>query len=176
MNDHRGYLRNQRGLTLIEFMMASLLASIVFMVLYTILNATLEGYSVGQIRSAAAQNSRVTMMRIANELKYADEIFANNDSLIIFSRKEETSGAFQTVDIQFLSGPGHITREENYGGAEVIAEGIDTFTLTYWNAAFGPATSVDAVRFIVVNMRLQERGYTVYLRNMVTLENPIKVQ
>lgn len=176
MNDHRGYLRNQRGLTLIEFMMASLLASIVFMVLYTILNATLEGYSVGQIRSAAAQNSRVTMMRIANELKYADEIFAYNDSLVIFRYEEEIGGALQTVDIRFLLGSGEITRNENDSGAQVIADGIDSFALTYRNADFGIATSVDAIRFIEVDMRMTTGDYTVYLRNLVTLENPILVQ
>jgi|GEM_PF-2692218 len=176
MNTQLKYLGDQRGLTLIEFMMATVLASVVFMVLYTILDATLDSYSIGQIRSTAAQNGRVTMMRIVNELKYADEIYVNQAERIQFRRQEERYGNTQVVDIKFDSGTGVITRNENYTGDEIIAVGISAFTLTYRNAAFGLATSVDAVRFIEVDMRLTEEGYTVYLRNLVTLENPIRVQ
>ena len=176
MSSRLRHLRGQRGLTLIEFMMAIMLASVVFMVLYTILNAALDSYAIGRIRSTAVQSGRVTMMRIVNELKYADEIYTCDSENILFSRKEETNGDFQTVYFRFYSGSGEIKRRENGGDEEVMADGIASFSLTYRNAAFGLAGSVDAIRFIEVDMCLQEGGYTVYLRNMVTLENPILVQ
>jgi len=161
-------------------MMATMLASVVFMVLYTILNTALDSYAIGRIRSTAVQSGRVTMMRIVNELKYTNWIYVCNDSLIIFRRQEETGEAHnpvnQNVDIRFLQGTGQITREEDSSGAEIIADGVASFTLTYRNAAFGLAASVDAIRFIEVDMCLQEGGYTVYLCNLVTLENPIQVQ
>ena len=170
-------IRGREGMTLIEFSMAIALSAVVFMVLYTILGVTLDSYAVGQLRSAAAQGARVTMTRMVNEVRYADRVYAGSDAQrIIFRRPlEDDSGGTTIIDLRYDPSTGDITREQDFAGPVLLAEDVSALTLTYWDRSFAPVTATGEVRFVQIDLRLTQEDYTIPLRNLITLANPITV-
>ncbi len=170
-------MREREGMTLIEFTMAIALSAVVFMVLYTILGATLDSYAVGQLRSAAAQGARVTMTRMVNEVRFADQVYAGSGSQRILFRRplEDDSGGSTVIDLRYDPVTGQITREQDWAGAVLIAEGVDAMDLTYFDRVFAPVSVTGEVRFIQVDLRLTREDYTIPVRNLITLANPITV-
>ncbi|MFO7769061.1 MAG: prepilin-type N-terminal cleavage/methylation domain-containing protein [bacterium] len=168
-------IRGQGGMTLIEFSMAIALSGVVFMALYTILDATLDSYAIGQLRSAAAQGARVTMTRMVNEVRFADRVYAGSDGQRILFRRplEDDSGGTTVIDLRYDPSTGDITREQDFGGPMLIAEDVSGLTLTYWDRSFAPVGATGEVRFIHVDLRLTREDYTIPLRNLITLANPV---
>lgn len=173
-------IRDERGLTLIEFMMAAAVTGVVFMVLYSILNYALGSYEIGQLRSAAVQGGRVTVSRILNDLKYTDDIYVAEDERIYFRRQKEGSGAPQNIDYNYDSGTGVLTRQvSDFAGVHVFADDIASFTFKFRDSGYlilsTPVAEAHKIRYIELEMRLQHRDYEVTLRNLAVLENPLPV-
>ncbi len=173
-------LRRQEGLTLIEMLMATALSAVVFMVLYTILNAAIDAYEVGQVRSAAVQGGRVALSQMVSELRYARSIYIAGGDQVNFLRLRETSALdSQIVHYRFDAGSGTLTREEDLGGALDILDDVTDLIFTYRDAHLvslaSPQTSLDEIRFIEVDLRLRKGDYVIPLRNVITLENPLRL-
>ena len=176
---------NERGLTLIEFVMASAIAGVMFLVLYSMLDQALDAYQVGQLRSRAAQNGRVTMVRIVDDLKYAEDIWIADDAQIYITRPSDQTGIPQWIDYRYNSVSGVITRSVwdatfyNDGTTYTFTEQVASFSLTFRNVGFVamsvPVSDVHEIRYIEVELRLEEEGYVITLRNLVVLENPVTV-
>jgi len=167
--------RDERGMTLIEFSMAIALSAVVFMVLYTVLDFTLDSYAVGQLRSAAAQGARVTMTRMVNEVRFAEQIYSGSDDQRILFRRplEDDSGGSTVIDLRYDPTTGQITREQDWAGAVLIAEDVSSLQLTYRDRTFAPVAATGEVRFVQIDIRLTREDYTIPLRNLITLANPI---
>ncbi len=173
-------LIDQRGLTLIEMLMGTALATVIFMVLYTILNMALNAYEVGQVRSAAVQGGRITLVRMLNEIRYARSIYIAGSDQIDFLRLRETAALdSQVVHYRYDAGTGTVSREENLGGALTLLDDVSGLTLTYRDVLLrsiaSPQTNLDRIRFVEIDLRLQQGGYVIPLRSLVTLDNPLRL-
>jgi prepilin-type N-terminal cleavage/methylation domain-containing protein len=176
----RRRLTEQQGLTLIEMLMGTALATVIFMVLYTILNMALNAYEVGQVRSAAVQGGRITLVRMVDEIRYARSIYIAGSDQIDFLRLRETAALdLQVVHYRFDAGTGTVSREENLGGALILLDDVSGLTLTYRDALLrtiaSPQSNLDRIRFVEIDLRLQQGGYVIPLRSLVTLENPLQL-
>ncbi len=67
-------LRNQQGFTLVEMMVALLIAGIFFTIFVGVVMATFETLQSGDERTVAQQNARVALNYIANDIRHAKEI------------------------------------------------------------------------------------------------------
>ncbi|MFC1595312.1 PilW family protein [Gemmatimonadota bacterium] len=174
-----GKAGNERGLTLIEFAMASAIAGIMFLVLYSILDQALGAYQVGQLRSRAVQNGRVTMVRIVDDLKYAVDIWVADDDRILVSRPKEDDGTSQRIDYRYNAASDVVTRRVDFGTNYTFTDQVASFSLTFRDVGFvalsTPVVDVHEVRYIEVELRLEEDNYVITLRNLVVLENPVTV-
>ena len=173
-----GRVGNARGFTLIEFAIASAIAGVMFLVLYSILDQALSAYNVGLLRSRAVQNGRVTMVRIVDDLKYAEDIWVADDDRIFVSRPHEGNGMPQRIDYRYNPASDEVTRSINMGTNYTFAEQITSFSLTYRDENFIafatlPVVDVHEIRYIEVELRLEEDNYVITLRNLVVLENPV---
>lgn len=172
-----GRLRRQArgGFTLIEFMMAMALSGVVFGVLYAVLGAAVDSYNLGQLRSNAVQNGRLALVRIVNELKYADKVYTGYSSTYIGFQKqsEAATPATQVVEFNYDSATGEISRRQDLGTWYVFAENVSALTFTYRNRSLGAATSTQDIRFVEMDLRMTNGDYTVPLRNLVRLSNPL---
>lgn len=172
--------RDQRGLTLIEFMMAIAIASVIFMMLYTILAAALTSYSVGQLRSAAVQGGRVAMNRILNDLKYADDIYVADEDRIYFRCPMEGDITSHNVDYRYYPGNQIIKRSiSDIPGEHTFMEGVASFTLIFRDSynyqLIVPVSEPYKIRYVEIDMRLQKDEYQIVLHNLVVFENPLMV-
>jgi prepilin-type N-terminal cleavage/methylation domain-containing protein len=173
-------LRRQEGLTLIEMLMATALSAVVFMVLYTILGAAIDAFEVGQVRSSAVQGGRVALSQLVSELRYARTIYiAGSDQVNILRLRETAALDSQVVHYRFDAANGTLTREEDLGGALDILDDVTSLSFTYRDASLvslaSPQTSLDEIRFIEVDLRLRKGDYVIPLRNVITLENPLRL-
>ncbi len=175
-----GRTGNERGFTLIEFVIASAIAGVMFLVLYSILDQALDAYQVGQLRPRAVQNGRVTMVRIVDDLKYAEDIWIADDDRILVSRpKEALLSTSENIDYRYNSVTDVVTRRVNFGSSYTFTDQVASFSLTFRSVGFialsTPVVDVHEIRYIEVELRLEEEGYVITLRNLVVLENPIAV-
>ncbi len=174
-----GRVGNARGFTLIEFAIASAIAGVMFLVLYSILDQALSAYNVGMLRSRAVQNGRVTMVRIVDDLRYAEDIWVADDDRIFVSRPHEGNGTLQLIDYYYNPASDEVTRRINWGANYTFAEQITSFSLTYRDEFFQTITTPVSdpekpdIRYIEVELRLEEDNYVITLRNLVALENPV---
>jgi hypothetical protein len=179
MRIRNGAVRGEQGMTLIEFTMAGAVAGVMFLVLYSILNQALAAYNIGQLRSRAVQSGRVAMVRIVDDIKYAEDIWVADVDRIFVSRPHEESGTAQLIDYRYYSGTDVIGRRLNYGVNYNFSDQVAGFSLIYRDAAFialaTPVTDVHEIRYIEVELRLEEDNFEITLRNLVVLENPVTV-
>lgn len=179
-------LQREEGLTLIEMLMATALSAVVFMLLYTILNSTLNAFEVGQVRSAAVQGGRVALSQLVNEVGHARSIYIAGGDQIDFLWLEERqvggSPAYldsHVVHYRFNSSAGTLTREQDLGGAMDLLDDVTALNFTYRDAGLAalvsPQTNLDDIRFIEVDLRLRRGDYVIPLRNVITLKNPLRL-
>jgi prepilin-type N-terminal cleavage/methylation domain-containing protein len=178
-------LAGQQGLTLIEMLMGTALATVIFMVLYTILNMALNAYEVGQVRSAAVQGGRITLVRMLDEIRYARSIYIAGsdqiDFLTLIEKKSGISGSvFDSLVVHYCfdAGTGIVSREEDRGGAKTLLDDVVGLTFTYREAdldsIINPQINLDRIRFVEIDLRLRQGHYMIPLRTLVTLDNPLR--
>ena len=71
MGMHRNLLRNERGFTLPEMMVTTMVMIAVFFALYSIFDMTLTLYSYGNDKTEAVENARLGMEKLERELRAA---------------------------------------------------------------------------------------------------------
>lgn len=184
MNGGRRIKGDQRGLTLIEFMMAIAVAAVIFMVLYSLLDVALASFNLGQLRSRAVQQGRITTMRILNDLRYAEDIYIADDDRIFIKCPAEGDTSSHFVQYRYYPGTLTITRRVSDipgAGEETFMEGVASFSLIYRDSYHSPLTvpipvfDTHKIRFIEIDIRLQDDDYWITLHNLAVMENPLQV-
>lgn len=184
MNGGRRIKGDQRGLTLIEFMMAIAVAGVIFMVLYSLLDMALASFNLGQLRSRAVQQGRITTMRILNDLRYAEDIYVAADDQIYFKSPAEGDTSSHFVQYRYYPETLTITRRVSDipgTGEETFMEGVASFSLIYRDSYHTqitvpiPVFDTHKIRFIEIDIRLQDDDYWITLHNLAVLENPLQV-
>jgi prepilin-type N-terminal cleavage/methylation domain-containing protein len=180
---HRG---TEGGFTLIEFVMAVALGSVVFMLLYTMLDTALDVWGLGQLRSNAVQTARQTMTTMADEIENASEIYyAGSDSILFRYKTIEQVDAVNSQEVEWLvkyayrAGPGEVVREyselspvPSVPVENTFATSVSGFSFDFYDSFYSATTVLYRIRFIGVDLRLQSSDYNVALHNLVTLQNP----
>jgi hypothetical protein len=175
-------------------MMAIAISGVIFMVLYSLLDFALASFNLGLLRSRAVQQGRITTMRILNDLKYAVDIYVADEEQILFKCPAEGDTSHQTFDfrnssdkfhnIEYLYDPDSqtITRSDSdFGGTYTFMEGVASFSLVYRDSYLNQLTTPIAVtetheiRYIEIDIRLQDEDYWIFLHNLAVLENPLPI-
>ncbi len=175
-------------------MMAIAIAGVIFMVLYSLLDFALASYNLGQLRSRAVQHGRITTMRIINDLKYAEDIYIADDDRVYLRSPTEGDTSSHTVDyrsqaqkyhnVEYRFYPGTQTITRNVSdipgaGEQTFMEGVASFSLTYRDAGnfqlTVPVTEPYKIRYIEIDIRLQEDEYEIALHNLAVLANPLPI-
>ena len=186
MNRGRRIRGDQRGLTLIEFMMAIAISGVIFMVLYSLLDFALASFNLGQLRSRAVQQGRITTMKIMNDLKYAEDIYIADDDRIYIKSPAERDASSHFVQYRYYPGTLTITRYVSdldiYGAEEeTFMEGVASFSLVYRDSYLNQltvpisVTKTHEIRYIEIDIRLQDDDYWIFLHNLAVLENPLRI-
>lgn len=163
-------------------MMAIAVAGVIFMVLYSLLDMALASFNLGQLRSRAVQQGRITTMRILNDLRYAEDIYVAADDQIFIKCPAEGNTSSHLVQYRYYPGTLTITRRvSDIPGAqeETFMEGVASFSLIYRDSNHSPLTvpiqpfDTHKIRFIEIDIRLQDDDYWIFLHNLAVLENPL---
>ena len=174
-----GRTGDERGLTLIEFAMASAVAGVMFLVLYSALSQALDAYDVGQLRSRAVQQGRVVMVRIVDDIKYSEDIWVADDNRVFISRPHEEDGEFESIDYLYNSGNDTLYRRIYGQPWYEFAEQVTSFSLVYRDLyrtqIATPVADMNQIKYIEVELILQEDTFEFALRNLVVLENSVAV-
>lgn len=163
-------LINEKGLTLIELLVAMAIFS---MVVAGIMSAKFsqEDQHATQIQAAEMQqNARAVMMLMKQELRmagynpltgdYGEGISAATASSITFSYVTDEDGTIESIAYVFeddnADGDNDITKNVNGGGARLLAENISNLTFTYYdddgNAILAPVASPDDIRSMDISI------------------------
>lgn len=145
--------------------LAELLAAIaVFGVLMTGMLGILEqghrAYAVGAARVEAQQSGRAALARLAADLRRAGAGGSGFDAISIAERQrvmlhQDTdgdgllAGNGETVVWRLTDGT---LRRAAGGGAQPVVDGVEQFTLTYFDAADAPTTSPPDVRSVDITL------------------------
>lgn len=163
-------------------MMAIAVAGVIFMVLYSLLDMALASFNLGQLRSRAVQQGRITTMRILNDLRYAEDIYVAADDQIYFKSPAEGDTSSHFVQYRYYPGTLTITRRVSDipgAGEKTFMEGVASFSLIYRDSNHSqltvPVYDTHKIRFIEIDIRLQDDDYWITLHNLAVLENPLQV-
>lgn len=159
-------LQTQKGLSLIELILAISITAIISVVMGQILVSGVDAYSFVMDRKDNMQEGRLAMMRIKKEMR---EI-ASKDSLTV-----------ATADsIRFFRRGGNLTSIASNGSnlllnGNHLAENISDFTFSYYNdqrtLLTMPISSIFDIHQIKFELRMHVNGSEIYLFNEVKPRN-----
>jgi type II secretory pathway component PulJ len=156
---------NERGLTLVELVVAAGVTGLLMAGLLTVLQAGMRSYTWGATRVEAQQFARAALERMARELREAGydptgagvaAVVVAEPGRVVFQRDLNGNGVVDPTSerVTFLLRTGErILRREAGAGAQPLAEGIQRFRLQYFDRA-GVATT-DPAAVALVRMRVE---------------------
>lgn len=163
-------IKNQKGLTLIELLVAIAIFSIVIAGMMTS-KIQQQDQHITQVQAVEMQQSvRAVMFLMKRELRtagynpvaidYGEGIASADATSITFSALADADGNLNTVSYAFADsdgdGDGDITVDINGGGATTLAENIQNLTFTYFdgngNALISPVASPEDIRSMQISI------------------------
>ncbi len=140
-----GALCGERGLSLIELLVAMAMMGLVMAATVTLLLAGHAAHAVGTARAEATQSARVALERMGSELRQAgydpqgtrfEPILVAEPARVTLQRDLNENGVIDPTRerITYLL-RGSVLRREAGGGAQPLAEGVSRLQLTYYDRA-----------------------------------------
>lgn len=144
-------LRNQKGVTLVEMMIAASLAGLLAAGTGLFLQEGQDAYQAGAGRSEVQQNARVALDRVIRELRTGTAVVSGNATSITFQYVDE---AGVTVTVQYSLNGTNLQRNQTApvpatAQPETVIGGVTSVAFTYYDvndavtAAAANAYSVD---------------------------------
>ena len=176
---------NRRGLTLIETVMALMLAGFVFLSLAVFMKVSQQAWSGSSKHSDLVQHARVAMSRIVDDLRYANQWqgYIALPGAWVFATTNLTQGGTAVMGVQYKLEAGRLRRKINNEPWQVIAGSeansniqVVSFTPIAYavdasNNLFIPVLAQDA-KYIEVTIGLRdEYAKEFFLRSGVDLRN-----
>jgi type IV pilus assembly protein PilW len=171
-----GAFRGERGLSLIELLVAMAMAGLVMAATVTLLLAGHAAHAVGTARAEATQSARVALERMGSELRQAgydpqgarfEAILVAEPARVTLQRDLNENGVIDPTRerITYLL-RGTVLRREAGGGAQPLAEGVSALQLTYYDRA--DAATTDPAQVASVGIRVEvSRAITLPLAPVV---------
>jgi prepilin-type N-terminal cleavage/methylation domain-containing protein len=177
-----GAFGGERGLTLIELLVAMAMAGLVMTATVTLLLAGQAAHAVGSARAEATQSARVALERMGSELRHAgydpqgarfEPILVAEPARVTLQRDLNENGVIDTTRerITYLL-RGTVLRREAGGGAQPLAEGVSGLQLTYYDRADAPTT--DPARVASVGIRVEVARTTALPLAPIVMETRVR--
>lgn len=159
-----GAFGGERGLTLIELLVAMAMAGLVMAATLTLLLAGHAAHAVGTARAEATQSARVALERMGSELRHAgydpqgtrfEPILVAEPQRVTLQRDLNENGVIDPTRerITYLL-RGTVLRREAGGGAQPLAEGVSGLQLTYYDRADAPTTDPTLVASVGIRVEV----------------------
>jgi|GEM_PF-3194889 len=163
-------MRNERGFTLIELILAVMLIGIIAGFIGRMLYEESKMFSLIIPRKEAKSESKLVLERILKDLRYAKSNQFNSGSNVKFIIYNDGYRGYTSVNY-YLTGNKLYFKTENIG-ASVIADNVTFFNITALRANYINYTSkLNTRNLINVNLTINKEGKdinqktTLYLRN-----------
>jgi prepilin-type N-terminal cleavage/methylation domain-containing protein len=178
-------LRNQKGVTLVEMMIAASLAGLLAAGTGLFLQEGQAAYQTGTGRSEVQQNARVALDRLIRELRTGKAIINGTATSITFQYVDDVGGLPTDVTVQYSLNGLNLQRNQTVPvpatpQPETVIGGVTSLTLTYYDVN-DQVTAVAANAFSVdVQIRTQwdgtvasssMRNQRAFVENRVRLRN-----
>ena len=177
-----GAFSGERGLSLIELLVAMAMAGLVMAATLTLLLAGNTAHAVGTARAEATQSARVALERMSSELRHAgydpqgtrfEPILVAEPDRVTLQRDLNENGVIDPTRerITYLL-RGTVLRREAGGGAQPLAEGVTGLWLTYYDRAGEPTT--DPARVASVGIRVEVSRHTAFPLSPIVMETLVR--
>jgi competence protein ComGC len=149
----RRFLREERGFTLMEMLITTIIWIVVLMALYSVFDMSITAFRVGNNEVEAVEEARVGLERMEREIRQAYAFDRANDNTALFATWTPTQITFgNDLDGDRKSGP---TAGECPGinACELISYSVDagTGTLMRTTGGFPPQPMVENVAYVDAN-------------------------
>jgi type IV pilus assembly protein PilW len=159
-----GAVPDERGVSLIELLVAMAMAGLVMAATVTLLLAGQAAHTVGTARAEATQSARVALERMGSELRQAgydpqgtrfEPILVAEPARVTLQRDLNENGVIDPTRerITYLL-RGTVLRREAGGGAQPLAEGVSGLWLTYYDRADTPTTDPSQVASVGIRIEV----------------------
>lgn len=139
-------LRNQRGFTLTELLIAMALLGMILSGVFALQQQGMQSYLMGASRVEVQQNARTSLELIVRELRSAQAVTAvGGAGDMTFLDQNGTTVRYQLV--------GSMLNRSANGVPAALVGGVQTVTFTYYSA-FNPATNTGTVTAVPDNVRV----------------------
>jgi prepilin-type N-terminal cleavage/methylation domain-containing protein len=147
-------LRNQRGFSLAELLVACAMVGVVLAGVFVALQQGQNAFLYGTGKVEVQQNARVAVDRMVRELRLGSTITAANATSIAFSYIEDNAGAPQTFTVTYSLAGTNLQRNQTAPVAanETLIGGVNALALVYYDNNNAVTATVANIR--VVDIRL----------------------
>lgn len=170
-------LNNSRGFTLVELMVAMVMAAIVIFATMTLSEMAAQSYEAQERVSTAQQGVRAAMDIMVRDIRMAgfDPMAQSNGSLagagfttatattLQFGADLDASGAIDATDeqIQYDFVGGQLQRDRwPFGTPQVIINNVQNMTFAYQDEDGNATAVLDEIAMVVVNMTIRATDST----------------
>jgi len=162
---NRNYNRsilNQKGMSLIEVLIALFVLALVLYPTYEFLRLGAQAWKTGENKTEVVQNARIGLDKMCAEMKHAREFYSLGRSSVRFwwrdADSDETADSNEILTFSWagVSG-GDLTRKfDSEAASSPISNYVDDFELRYYNALGGETTVLADVNFITATLKIKK--------------------
>lgn len=167
-------IKNDKGFSLIEVLVAMTLLSIVLLVAYNLLFSGMKSWIYGEDQIDVVQNMRVGMDSMTREIRSANEINENksNEKEIVFTAPDTTFSAVKEVRYRYDSKDKELERKD-INNFQPISSRISNIEFSYIPVdSDRPISSDNPIKIVVITMEgAKKDGHKIEIKSKVTLRS-----
>lgn len=175
--------RSAAGVSLVELLVSLAVLSLPLAGVFAILRGALNAYGWGTGRVEAQQAARVALERMASELREAgydptgagiQPVVVAEPALVTFQRDLNGNGVVDPTRerVTFLLRHGEsVLRRDAGGGAQPIIDGVQRFSLTYFDRTGAPVSDPSLVSSVRIQLEVGVTGPVAVMETEVSLRN-----
>ena len=172
---------NQKGMSLIEVLVALFVLALVLYPIYEFLRQGALAWDVGENKTEVVQNARIGLDKMCNEIKHAREFYTIGRTTIRFwwrdADSDDTADSNEILAFSWsgISGNDLTRKFDSEPAASPIANYVDSFELRYYDAQGAETTVLKNVNFITAALKIKKTrmgaSYTSIMRKSVYPRN-----
>lgn len=157
LSDHSGLARGHRGFTLIEMVVVIIVLGIIAGLGALILRGGFNSYFAERDISAADGQAQTALARMTRELRTVRTASTADLPVMTSTSMTFVDFAGDTIAYTYDAVPQTITRSENGGTAQTLADHVSAASFSYWQSdAQTAATGPGNVYYITIQMTVTE--------------------
>jgi len=177
-------MRNQKGFTLVEILVALAIGGIVMAAAYSMYISQQKAYQITEQVSALQQNLRSAMYFLERDLRMAGynptkasiyfgftDLTLPSPGLFTFGMDTSENGVLDTDETFTYSLVGNNLRRTSGGVSQTIADNISDISLTWFNRDGGTPANPSEARRVQVTLTASDGDHTRSLTAMIRCRN-----